>query len=159
MKHKYSDFRWASPQALKIPSGPTPFRSRAAIDVINQWLGDPACRVCVPVNPDGEIIGDEYVGIVRVLRSLDVAAVKTQVVRIDSSQDADYCWSMGIEIPGASMPQSPEAAEQKVRCACSETDDTSKSPWWIDDADPPYQCRPTVIRWQTLIDGDVEVER
>jgi hypothetical protein len=150
MTHKFSDFRWASPQALKNPTGPTPLFCRAQLDRLKQWINDPESRVWVPVNPDGEIIGDESVGIVRVLRSLDVAAVVTWVAHVENERDADYFRGTGFPIPHGYAAQVAGARVGRQGRAIGAAQDPLTPPWWIDEAPAPFGGGPTVLRWSDV---------
>jgi hypothetical protein len=132
MLHKYSDYRWASPKALKRPPRPAPHLDRTSLDALFRWIVDPDSNVCVPVYPDGEIISDESVATVLLMNILDVKSVRTYVAWMDCRQDVDFYESIGIDVVSDAHPELRAELEALTdRCAARPIKSSAVETWWV----------------------------
>jgi len=102
--NKYSDFRWCSPSALKCPARPACFLNRTELHSLCHQIIDPDADLCIPVFPDGEVIGDKSAATVRILKAMGVPSVRTHVVWIDCLQDVDAYLSLGVDVADDAHP-------------------------------------------------------
>jgi hypothetical protein len=98
MSYKNSDYRWASPSALKCPKRPARFLTRDELVSLCRQIIDRERVICLPVFPNGEVISDESAATLRILKAMGCSSVRTQVVWIDCREDIANYLSAGIDV-------------------------------------------------------------